>query len=124
MTKDDIKRAILTGVISGISTAVTLLVLLFGYVEFESWHRKYKTDKANEVRDSTPPDKRSGSFCPKCNSKDVGRYFYGYYNEGTADSATVQAVNSKMLIPGGCVLSSTNPKYKCNRCDYEWGNYK
>jgi hypothetical protein len=54
--------------------------------------------------------------------EDVGKYFYGLYKAGANDS-TDEAVRSKKLIPGGCIYYETNPKYKCNSCSYEWGNY-
>ena len=69
---------------------------------------------------STPPDKRSGDFCPMCKSKDVSRFIYGL--RAANDSATLDDERKQKIIRGGCVLSSKSPKYICNSCSYEWGN--
>ena len=62
------------------------------------------------------------TFCPKCKCSDVGEFFYGYYKLGENDSID-DAVRSHRLIPGGCVLNGRDPRYRCNSCYYEWGNY-
>ena len=121
MKKDDIKKAVLTGIVGGITAAVTILVLLWAYY-LTDWYKDYKQQKETERIASIPPDKRSGDYCPECKSSDVGKYFYGLYKPGANDS-TDEAVRSKKLIPGGCIYYETNPKYKCNSCSYEWGNY-
>ena len=123
MTKEDVKKAVLTGIICGLTTVVTIYVSAFTYVKVGEWYREYERERAEKKIDSTPPDRRSGSFCPKCKSKDVGRYVYGYW-EPYADSVTAQAVRSGLLIGGGCAFDETYPKYKCNRCNYKWGNFK
>ena len=120
MKKDDIKKAVLTGIVGGITAAVTILVLLWAYY-LTDWYKDYKQQKEAERIASIPPDKRSGDYCPECKSSDVGKYFYGLYKPGANDS-TDEAVRSKKLIPGGCIYYETNPKYKCNSCSYEWGN--
>ena len=123
MTKEDIKKSVLIGVVGGLTAAVSLLALVWAYIEITDWYKEYQRKEAIERIESTPPDRRSGSNCPECNSADIGRYFYGLWSPDAADSATIMAVNCGLLIPGGCVFSKTNPKYKCNRCDYKWGNF-
>jgi hypothetical protein len=70
------------------------------------------------------PDNSSGDFCPKCKSKNVGKYFYGLYREEYEDSATIAAVKESRLIPGGCVVDERCPRYRCNDCSYKWGSYR
>ena len=123
MKKDDIKKAVLTGIVGGITAAVTILVLLWAYIFLTDWYKDYKQQKETERIASIPLDKRSGDFCPKCKSTDVGKFFYGYYKQGENDSID-NAVRSNRLIPGGCILDGSNPKYRCNSCYYEWGNYR
>jgi ribosomal protein L37AE/L43A len=123
VTKEDIKKSVLIGVVGGFTAAVSLLGLVWAYIEITDWYKEYQRKEAIERIESTPPDRRSGSNCPECKSADVGRYFYGLWSPAVADSATIMAVNCGLLIPGGCVFSKTNPKYKCNRCDYKWGNF-
>lgn len=122
MTKEDINKSVLTGIVGGITAAVTILVLLWAYIFLTDWYKDYKQQKEAERIASIPPDKRSGDFCPKCKSTDVGNFFYGYYKQGENDSIG-DAVRSNRLIPGGCIYYETNPKYKCNSCTYVWGNY-
>lgn len=123
MKKDDIKKAVLTGIVGGITAAVTILVLLWAYIIIIDWYKDYKQQQETERIASILPDKRSGDFCPKCKSTDVGEFFYGYYKQGENDSID-DAVRSNRLIPGGCILDGGNPKYRCNSCYYEWGNYR
>ena len=52
----------------------------------------------------------------------MGQYFYGYYRSGINDSTDI-AVEEGRLIPGGCMVNSNSPKYRCYSCSYEWGNY-
>lgn len=122
MTKEDINKSVLTGIVGGITAAVTILVLLWAYIFLTDWYKDYKQQKEAERIASIPPDKRSGDFCPKCKSTDVGNFFCGYYKQGEYDSIG-DAVRSNRLIPGGCIYYETNPKYKCNSCTYVWGNY-
>lgn len=122
MTKEDINKSVLTGIVGGITAAVTILVLLWAYIFLTDWYKDYKQQKEAERIASIPLDKRSGDFCPKCKSTDVGKFIYGYYKQGENDSID-DAVRSNRLIPGGCIYYETNPKYKCNSCSYVWGNY-
>ena len=123
MTKEDIKKSVLTGIVGRITAAVTILVLLWAYIFIIGWYKDYKQQKEAERIASILPDKRSGDFCPKCMSSDIGEFFYGYYKQGENDSID-NAVRSNRLIPGGCILDGSNPKYRCNSCYYEWGNYR
>ena len=119
MTKEDIKRAVLIGVVGGITAAVTFCVLFWTYLFLLPWYKEYERKKAEEELAS---DDRSGDYCPECRSSNVGKYFYGYYARGANDSTDI-AVEEGRLIPGGCVLETTSSKYRCNSCSYEWGNY-
>ena len=122
MRKEDIKKAVLTGVIGGITAAVTILVLIWAYIYLVDWYQEYKRGRVREELASTPPDNRSGDLCPKCKSTDVGEFFYGYYHSGIDDSTDI-AVEEGRLIPGGCIANSNSSKYRCKNCSYEWGNY-
>lgn len=123
MTKEDIKKTVLTGVVSGFTAAVSILVLLWTYLIVEEWYNQHKEKSTIERIASTPSDRHTGDFCPKCNSTDVGEFFYGLYRPEEEDSATIEAVENKRLIPGGCVVTSMSPKYRCNNCSYTWGHY-
>ena len=123
MKKEDIKKSVLTGMVSGFTAAVTILVLLWSFIIIEDWYTEYKREKSLEEVSSTPPNKSSGVFCPKCTSTDVGEFFYGLYRPEKEDSATIEAVKNNRLIPGGCVVTSMSPKYRCNSCSYTWGHY-
>jgi len=46
MTKEDKKKAVLTGIVSGITTAITLLVLTWTYIEVMDWYRDYREKQA------------------------------------------------------------------------------
>ena len=100
MTKEDIKKAVIIGIVCGFTTVVTIYSLAFTYVKVSEWYRDYKRELVERKLDPTPPDSRSGSFCPECKSTDVGRYVYGYWNPD-ADSATAKAVHSGIIIYGG-----------------------
>ena len=120
MTREDIKKAVLTGVIGGITAAVTVLVLLWAYIFLEDWYKEHKRERVREEFASTPPDNRSGDYCPECNSTDVGRFVYGLRKR---DSITLEDEGNGKIISAGCTLSSRSPKYRCNNCSYEWGNH-
>lgn len=48
MTKEDIKKSILTGIISGVAAAFTLLVSLWLYITVTDWYKSYKTHKMQQ----------------------------------------------------------------------------
>ena len=123
MKKEDFKNLILMGIIAGLTSVIVCCVLVFSVMQLYDLYGDYRNKLAEERYESTPPDRRSGSFCPECKSTDVGRYVYGYL-EPHPDSATAQAMRSGFIIGGGCAFAETYPKYKCNRCNYEWGNFK
>ena len=123
MTKEDIKKAVIIGIVCGFTTVVTIYSLAFTYVKVSDWYRDYKRELVERKLDPTPPDSRSGSFCPECKSTDVGRYVYGYWNPD-ADSATAKAVHSGIIIYGGKDFRNNYPKFRCNKCNYKWGNFK
>ena len=69
------------------------------------------------------PDNRSGDRCPKCGGTDVGEYFYGLYEPDGRDTVLSEAIAKGRLIPGGCVVEVSSPRYRCNSCSYRWGNH-
>ena len=42
MTKEDFKKAVLVGVVTGITIAITLFTLILGYLEAEKQYKEYK----------------------------------------------------------------------------------
>ncbi len=69
------------------------------------------------------PDNRSGDRCPKCGSTDVGEYFYGLYEPDGRDTILNEDIAKGRLIPGGCMVYESSPRYRCNDCSYRWGNH-
>ena len=69
------------------------------------------------------PDDRSGDRCPKCGSTDVGKYFYGLYDPDRRDTVLSEDISKGRLIPGGCMVDESSPRYRCNYCSYRWGNH-
>ena len=51
--------------------------------------------------------------CPRCLSHHVRRWEYGF---GVADTEEVCA--------GGCVVFPNSPKYHCDVCSFDWGQYE
>ena len=68
-------------------------------------------------------DDRSGDRCPKCGSTDVGKFFYGLYEPDGGDSILNEDIAKGRLIPGGCMVDESSPRYRCNNCSYRWGNH-
>jgi len=50
--------------------------------------------------------------CPKCSSKDIKKYVYGYMGGCKEDE-----------IMGGCMISVEAPSHKCNTCGQDFGKY-
>lgn len=69
------------------------------------------------------PDDRNGDRCPKCGSTDVGKYFYGLYEPDGRDTVLNDDIAKGRLIPGGCMIDESSPRYRCNNCSYRWGNH-
>ena len=69
------------------------------------------------------PDDRSGDRCPQCGSTDVGKYFYGLYEPDGRDTVLNDDIAKGRLIPGGCMIDESSPRYRCNNCSYRWGNH-
>lgn len=46
MTKEDIKKAILSGIASGITIVITAFILIWVQTELSSWYREYKEEQA------------------------------------------------------------------------------
>ena len=56
--------------------------------------------------------------CPKCKSSNVARIFWGY--PGDID-LYLKGVESKEIVPGGCIVTDHDPEWECNDCNYRWG---
>lgn len=58
--------------------------------------------------------------CPVCGSRNVAKYLWGdpYYTEKLQEE-----INSGKVVLGGCCILGCTPKYKCNDCKSDFGNY-
>ena len=56
--------------------------------------------------------------CPKCGSKNIGRYIYGLL--AFFRWASQKVVRGKIIL-GGCIIMEGAPKYHCNDCDEDFG---
>ncbi len=52
--------------------------------------------------------------CPKCKSKNVLPFLYGYL------TPEAQKETNKKFISGGCVISENNPSWGCKDCNHQW----
>ena len=76
----------------------------------------------NPSNDTPSYDNQSYDKCPKCQSKNIGEFFYGDFDPWVEeDSVTLAKIEEGVLIPGGCVIGDDSPKYRCNDCDFCWG---
>lgn len=58
--------------------------------------------------------------CPKCKSANVALIAYGY----PADMDTyLKGIKDGIIAPGGCYTSDDDPKWFCNACHNEFGNF-
>lgn len=59
--------------------------------------------------------------CPKCNSKNVGKYLYGLpdYNEKLQ-----KKMDKGKIIIAGCCIDGGEPLYHCNECQLDWGEFE
>lgn len=119
MTKEDIKKAVLTGIVGGFTAALSLLLLVWAFVKITDWYNDYQRQKENERIESTLPDRRSGSRCPECRSTNVAQIVYGYPAKGWGALAEDKKSNFH-----GCFLPMNPKKYHCNDCKYEWGSFR
>lgn len=55
--------------------------------------------------------------CPKCNSKSIGKIFWGIPNV----ELIREQIEKKEIILGGHIISNHNPKWECNLCNHRWG---
>jgi hypothetical protein len=58
--------------------------------------------------------------CPSCKSSDVCYIVYGYIPE--VDQEMRQEIQQNKLSLGGCIVGPDSPQYRCNECNYSWGN--
>ena len=68
-------------------------------------------------------DNYGGEQCPKCKSTDIGTFFYGLYKPLSEDSTTLAQVEEGVLVPGGCIIRDSSPKYRCSDCYFTWGKF-
>ena len=104
-----------------------LFALSWGYWEYLGYRFEqdplfyYKPRKCMDLDSETPPviDKRSGDFCPMCQSRNVANIVYGYPAKGWGALA-----EDKKSSFHGCVLPMNPKKYHCNDCKYDWGSFR
>lgn len=58
--------------------------------------------------------------CPKCKSEKIALIFYGY--PANMDEY-LKDVEDGILVPGGCCVGDDDPKWFCNVCRTEFGNF-
>ena len=56
-------------------------------------------------------------MCPKCESIKIGRYLYGMPE---MDKKLEQDVENGEIIIGGYSVTSEDPEWHCNDCNYDW----
>lgn len=56
--------------------------------------------------------------CPNCNNENVAWILWGYVGD-------MQSIKEELekgdIVLGGCIVSSNDPKWKCNNCNHSWG---
>ena len=68
-------------------------------------------------------DNCGGDKCPRCESTDVGKFFYGLYDPNDKDDPLYEEVQEGKYIPGGCVIDDDSPRYGCYNCGLKWGKF-
>ena len=58
--------------------------------------------------------------CPACGSSRIADIFYGYMDV----SAIADDLASGRIVLGGSSLSASSPKWRCNTCGHEWGDFE
>ncbi len=56
--------------------------------------------------------------CPNCNSKNIACIFWGYPGDM---NGYLKGIESKEIVPGGCMVDDHDPKWECNKCNHRWG---
>jgi hypothetical protein len=57
------------------------------------------------------------TYCPNCNSGNVAEILWGY-PIGTPELD--RALEERIIVLGGCCVSSDDPKWECNNCGNRW----
>ena len=68
---------------------------------------------------SSDIDNNNGDKCPRCSSRNIGRWEFGL-----APSVPEEEIKSGRVHVGGCVVYEDAPQYHCNDCGYDWGKWK
>ena len=68
---------------------------------------------------SSDIDNNNGDKCPRCTSRNVGRWEFGL-----APSVPEEEIKSGRVHLGGCIVYEDAPQYHCNDCGYDWGKWK
>ena len=68
---------------------------------------------------SSDIDNNNGDKCPRCSSRNIGRWEFGL-----APSVPEEEIKSGRVHLGGCVVYEDAPQYHCNDCGYDWGKWK
>jgi hypothetical protein len=56
--------------------------------------------------------------CPNCDKSWIAEILWGYPPK--MDSMD-EALEKKEIVLGGCIVTDNDPKWKCNNCNYKWG---
>jgi hypothetical protein len=65
------------------------------------------------LRGDTAMEDRS---CPECGSTEVAEILYGLFDRDPSD-----VYRDRRVVPGGCVVFSNSPTWRCLGCKAEWG---
>ena len=76
-------------------------------------------NNGNRVAHSSDIDNNNGDECPRCTSRNVGRWEFGL-----APSVPEEEIKSGRVHLGGCIVYEDAPQYHCNDCGYDWGQWK
>ena len=58
-------------------------------------------------------------LCPKCKSDQV---VYILYGEPNLDAGLKQALDSRKVELGGCIITRDSKRWECRACRYRWGS--
>ena len=59
-------------------------------------------------------------ICPICGSTNVAKYLFGLI---AYDEKLEEQLEKNEIILGGCCIEKDSPKFHCNECEEDFGNY-
>lgn len=71
---------------------------------------------------SSDIDNNNGDKCPRCSSRNIGRWVFGL--APSEDSLLEEEIKNGHVHLGGCIVEEDAPRYHCNDCNYNWGNWR